>query len=200
MNPIGCCQPWMRLLWKEERCWGPAVLQDWEPLAELVMLCAAPSPRLRALSRVEVVMVMPGGNLRLGQRQSMRFQMNSRWIKLKLNSSAKELCQLSHQYLLKYHLPYIGDFAVSHLRGENNSTSLSLRMAFAWKLALHFDIKVMVITITPKRDRTIENHICGFFVPLTVSQYSPGMREEKTVTGHANWSACSDVCFDQGSF
>lgn len=94
------------------------------------MLCAAPSPRLRAVSRVEVVMVMPGGNLMVGQRQSMRFQMNSCWIKLKLNSSAKELCLLSHQYLLKYHLPYIGDIAVCHLQGENNNTSLSFRMAF----------------------------------------------------------------------
>lgn len=65
---------------------------------------------------------------------------------------------------------------------------------------MHFDIKVMVIVIRPKRGRTMENHICGFFVPLTVTQYNLGIREEKALTGHANFSACSDVCFDQGSF
>lgn len=55
---------------------------------------------------------------------------------------------------------------------------------------MHFDIKVMVITITPKRGRMVENHLCGFFVPLAVLQYSLGIREEKALTGHANFSAC----------
>lgn len=58
----------------------------------------------------------------------------------------------------------------------------------------------MLSTVTPKRGRTIENHIYGFFVPLAASQYSLGIRGEKALTGHTNLSACSDVCFDQGSF
>lgn len=65
---------------------------------------------------------------------------------------------------------------------------------------MHFDVKVMLISIAPERGRTIENHNYSFFVHLTFLQCGVGIRGEKALTGHANISACSDVCFHQGSF